>query len=247
MLLNPEEAQTIGVAQASIDRAQGRREVIDLRAPQLYMESLGISEEEKSELLRLYRDGMTPVDPVVIQLIGATCGNAYKNLVGDRSLTDYPIPSIELTPSESRNVLLDIGCNWGRWSISAAKKGFSVIGVDPSLGAVMTARRVAKQLNLDIRYVVADSRFLPFRDHQFDFVYSYSVLQHLGKRDARKAVSQISRVLRSGGVAKIQMANKWGIRSIQHQALRGFQGAKELRSSVLDPGGAARHVLKVDW
>jgi SAM-dependent methyltransferase/uncharacterized protein YbaR (Trm112 family) len=226
VLLIPDEAQTIGVAQASIERAQGRVDVIDVRAPQLYLESLGIGEKEKSELLRLYRDGMTRVDPVVIELIGATCGNAYKDLVGDPNLSDYPIPSIELTPSKSVNVLLDIGCNWGRWSIAAARKGFSVVGIDPSLGAVMAARRVAKQLNLDIRYVVADGRFVPFRDHQFDFVYSYSVLQHLSKRDARRAVSQIGRVLRSGGVAKIQMANKWGIRSIHHQALRGFREPK---------------------
>jgi hypothetical protein len=47
VLLIPDEAQTIGIAQVSIDRAQGRGDVIDVRAPQLYLESLGISEEEK--------------------------------------------------------------------------------------------------------------------------------------------------------------------------------------------------------
>jgi 2-polyprenyl-3-methyl-5-hydroxy-6-metoxy-1,4-benzoquinol methylase/uncharacterized protein YbaR (Trm112 family) len=226
VLLIPDEAQTIGVAQASIDRANGRREVVDVRAPELYLESLGISEKEKLELISLYRDTKTSIDPVVIMLIGATCGNAYKDLVGDCNLAAYPIPAIDVTPSESGNTLLDVGCNWGRWSVAAARKGFSVAGIDPSLGAVMAARRVAKQLNLEIKYLVADGRFLPFRDHQFDFVYSYSVLQHLSKTDARRAISQIGRVLRSGGMAKVQMANKWGIRSIQYQAFRRFREPK---------------------
>ena len=37
--------------------------------------------------------------------------------------------------------LLDLGSSWGRWSIAAARKGYSVVGLDPSLGAVLAARR----------------------------------------------------------------------------------------------------------
>jgi hypothetical protein len=36
-------------------------------------------------------------------------------------------------------LLLDIGSNWGRWSASAASKA-GVIGIDPSLGAIMAVR-----------------------------------------------------------------------------------------------------------
>jgi SAM-dependent methyltransferase/uncharacterized protein YbaR (Trm112 family) len=227
VLLVADAAQTIGVAHASIERAQGRPDVIDRRAPELYLESLGISEQEKAELIRIYKDEMSSIDAVAMMLIGATCGNAYKNMIGDCTLTEYPIPSITLTPSETGHTLLDIGCNWGRWCVAAAKKGFSVVGIDPSLGAVMAARRIAKELNLDIKYLVADGRFLPFRDNRFKKVYSYSVLQHLSKDDARKTISQINRVLEPGGLAKIQMANKWGLRSIQHQVRRKFHYPKD--------------------
>jgi ubiquinone/menaquinone biosynthesis C-methylase UbiE len=102
---------------------------------------------------------------------------------------------------------LDIGCNWGRWSIAAARKGFSVVGIDPSLGAVMAARRIANELNLNIKYLVADGRFLLFPDNHFKVAHSYSVLQHFSKDDARRTIAQISRVLEPGGLAKIQMAN----------------------------------------
>jgi uncharacterized protein YbaR (Trm112 family) len=201
VLLVSDETQTIGVAHASIARAQGRSGVIDERMPQLYLESLGISEKEKAKLISIYKDRMTSIDPVALMLIGATCGSAYKHLIGDCTLIEYPIPAIPLTPPEAGRTLLDVGCNWGRWSIAAARKGFSVVGIDPSLGAVMAARRIAKELNLDIKYIVADGRFLPFRDHQFKVAYSYSVLQHLSKDDAQKTISQISRVLEPGGVA----------------------------------------------
>jgi 2-polyprenyl-3-methyl-5-hydroxy-6-metoxy-1,4-benzoquinol methylase len=200
--------------------------MIDQRAPQLYLESLGISEAEKKRLVRLSEEGTHSIDPVVMMLIGATCGNAYKDLIGAHTLMNYPIPSITLTPSEAGNRLLDIGCNWGRWSIAAAKQGFSVVGIDPSLGAVMAARRVAKEHDLDIKYLVADGRFLPFRDNYFKAVYSYSVLQHFSKDDAKRTIVQISRVLEPAGVAKIQMANRWGLRSIQHQAHRKFHEPK---------------------
>jgi 2-polyprenyl-3-methyl-5-hydroxy-6-metoxy-1,4-benzoquinol methylase/uncharacterized protein YbaR (Trm112 family) len=227
VLLVTDEQQTIGVAYASIERAQGQSEIIDRRAPQLYLESLGISDEEKSELVKLCQDGPTAIDPVVMMLIGATCGNAYRHLIADQSVNEYPIPFFGLLPTRIGNTLLDVGCSWGRWSVAAARKGFSVVGIDPSLGAVMSARRLAKELSLDIKYVVADGRFLPFHDDQFEFVYSYSVLQHFSKRDARRTLMEMSRVLRAGGVAKVQMANQMGFRSMQCQAQRGFREPKD--------------------
>jgi SAM-dependent methyltransferase/uncharacterized protein YbaR (Trm112 family) len=227
VLLVPEEAQTIGVAHASIKRAHGCSDVIDERAPQLYLESLGIHEQEKEILCELHHTNTTEIDPVVVMLIGATCGNAYSDLVGTSRLREYPIPTFPLTPSKEGGKLLDVGCNWGRWSVAAARRGFHVVGLDPSLGAVMAARRVATELSLDIKYVVGDGRHLPFRDDQFDAAYSYSVLQHFSERDAYKTIAQVGRVLKPGGVARIQMANRWGIRSIQHQMRRSFRHASD--------------------
>jgi len=142
MLLADKE-QTIGIARASIERAQGGTGIIDQRAPEYYLESLGISDEEKKRLVELVTKRLGKIDPAVSMLIGATSGSAYAHILGDASLGDYPIPKIQMPPSNGRE-LLDIGCSWGRWSISAARAGYSVVGLDPSLGAVMAARRVAK-------------------------------------------------------------------------------------------------------
>lgn len=225
VMLIADEPQTIGIARASIIRASGGLAKADQGGPQLFLETLGISDSEKAELLRLLHSDQCKIDPVAMMLVGATSGYAYKEWIGNPQLTEYPIPEIAFPGSSE--TLLDVGCSWGRWSVAAARKGYSVVGIDPSLGAVMAARRIAKDLGLDVKYVVGDARFLPFPDRRFRNVYSYSVLQHFGKDDVRKSLDEVCRVLELGGATKIQMANRWGIRSFQHQLARGFREAKE--------------------
>ncbi|MCX7362571.1 MAG: methyltransferase domain-containing protein [Alphaproteobacteria bacterium] len=222
VMLVAEEAQTMDIARASIERAHGNLDVIDQRAPEYYLETLGISDEEKRRLVELATQRLGKIDPAVSLLVGGTSGNAYAHLIGNASLQEYPIPRIELPPGPGPS-FLDIGCNWGRWCIAAARAGYSVVGIDPSLGSAMAARRVARELGLDIRYVVGDARWLPFAETSFDNVHSYSVLQHFSKENARKALDEAGRVLRPGGIAKIQMANRLGVRSLQHQVRRGFR------------------------
>jgi SAM-dependent methyltransferase len=197
-------------------------DAVDWRAHGLYLESLGISEDEKAVAVALAARG-GPVDPVASVLVGATSGHAYSHLVG--RLTDYPIPELPLPPGQGK-LLLDIGCSWGRWSLAAARKGYRVVGIDPSLGAVMAARRIARQLGADIDYIVADARHLPFEAESFDAIYSFSVIQHFSKADAAQTFAQIGHVLKTPGFSTIQMAHKYGIRSLLTQLRRAFrQGA----------------------
>ena len=226
VMLIPEMDQTIEVAKATLKRSLGDSIVIDHRAENLYLETLSISDQEKDLLLELYNSGEAPIDPVVMVIIAATSGYAYKHLIGNKSLTQYPIPEIRL-PFGNGQSLLDIGCNWGRWSIAATQKGYRTVGVDPQLGAVMAARRVARAMSLDIRFICADGRYLPFANESFDRVFSYSVLQHLSKADTKKVLKEVARSLTTGGEALIQMANTYGIRSIQHQAKRKFSEPKD--------------------
>lgn len=222
VMLRSDIEATLHVATSSIARASGNEAIVDKRAPDLYLETLGMGDVEKQLVAKIYHESTYSVDPVVQGMIEATSGMAYRNLVGENILQAYPIPNISLPPGNGQ-YLLDIGCNWGRWSMAAARKGYVPVGVDPSLGAIMAARRVARQLGLPNRYVVADARELPFKDGVFDVTYSYSVLQHLAKSDARAALCEVRRVLKSSGMSRIQMAHRIGIRSLQHQLRRGFR------------------------
>jgi SAM-dependent methyltransferase/uncharacterized protein YbaR (Trm112 family) len=217
VMLRPDVPQTIELADASLRRANGLER--DERAPGLYLESLGISDDEKEGVLKLAETG-GGIDPVVAYLVAATNGLTYQHLIG--SLQEYPIPDISLPDGASKR-LLDVGCSWGRWTLAARTKGYEAVGIDPSLGAVMAARRVARQLGVANRYLVADARYLPFRARSFDVTYSYSVLQHMSGTDVVSAVGEMGRVLAPGGHAKVQMPTAFGIRCLYHQARRAFR------------------------
>lgn len=217
VMLISDVPQTFAAAAASLARASSQ--AADLRAPDLYLESVEISDEEKLGVLQL-ATRKPVVDPVVAYLVAATNGLMYRHLIG--RLESYPIPEIDLPPGDGRP-LLDIGCSWGRWSFAAARRGYRVVGIDPSLGAVMAARRVARQLKLPATFVVGDARHLPFGAGAFAIVFSYSVIQHFSRADATRAVEEIGRVLRPGGQARVQMPTRFGLRCLYHQARRGFR------------------------
>jgi len=185
-----------------------------------FIDTLGVNEWEKAAILDSLRSSEEGVDPVVRYLTRATNGQGYRY-----GSSDWPAP-IPVFPVHGTGVLLDIGCNWGRWSISAAKEGYRVIGIDPSLGAVLAAKRLARSLGHRIDFVCGDARYLPFKGETFDRCFSYSVLQHLSREDVQSAVAEIGRVLKPHGRSVVQMARSLGIRSVFQQARRGFSAPK---------------------
>jgi SAM-dependent methyltransferase/uncharacterized protein YbaR (Trm112 family) len=186
--------------------------------------ALAIAESGDASSLAKFVLGPHDIDPFVRNVIGATNGGLYGHLVG--TLTEYPIPTLRLPAGENRH-FLEIGCNWGRWCIAAARLGYRVVGIDPSLKSIRAANRVARQLGVEATYIVADGRFLPFRDLSFDQVFSYSVLQHLSKQNALASLTEIRRIMSIGGNALIQLPNVYGVRCLYHQIRRGFHEGKD--------------------
>ena len=204
VMLLEEKEQSIEIAAASLSAARTGN-----GAP-LYLDTIGLAEHEKRGIEQDYDpDGC--IDSAISYLIGATCGCAYAGLIG--RLKAYPIPSIPL-PEANAGLLLDVGCNWGRWSVAASRKGWHAIGLDPSLGAIMAARRVFS-CRERVQFVCGDARYLPFKADMFDAAFSYSVLQHFSHRDAGLAAVEIGRVLKPGALSVIQMAHAGGLRSMQ--------------------------------
>lgn len=159
------------------------------------------------------------VDEFVQGEIPYTSGILY--LPVQNRLTRYPIPEIRI-PDGAGERLLDIGCNWGRWSIAAAKKGYKVVGVDPSLEAILAAKRVSAQLGVKAAFIVGDARFLPFAADSFDVVFSYGVFQHFSKENARISFAEIAQTLKKQCKSYIQMPNRYGVRQYYQHWKRGF-------------------------
>jgi len=154
-------------------------------------------------------------DDYVSQLVASAAGYLYRPLVGN--LHEYPIPEI---PVDGSGTLLDVGCNWGRWTIAAAQKGFKVVGIDSALDALWAAQKVCKQLGIEAEFICADARYLPFGDNSFDHAFSFSVLQHFSKQDARRAFAEMKRTAKH---FMVEIPGKYGIRALQHQIRRGFK------------------------
>ena len=163
------------------------------------------------------------IDPFVNDWIVNTNGNLYWRARG--RLPRYPIPNWPFGAGEGR-LLVDIGCSWGRWSIAAARAGFAPIGVDVHVDALAAAERVSQQLGVHANYLCGDAERLPFRSGSVDFVFSYSVLQHLDKSKVMGSFQEISRILKPGGVCLVQLPNAFRLLSIAQQLKRGFREAK---------------------
>jgi SAM-dependent methyltransferase len=212
VFLLAEKQQTIGIAAGSLKAAES-----GIGGP-LYVDTLGLSEAEKRGIERDWIAGGN-IDPAISYLIAATSGWGYVNLIG--RLKSYPIPEIPIGNGNAE-LLLDVGSNWGRWSVSAAGKGWRVVGIDPSLGAILAAQRAFSDMKLDMAFVCGDARFLPFKADTFRCAFSYSVIQHFSETDAELSIAELGRVLRRGGFAKIQMAHKGGLRSTYSRTRRDY-------------------------
>jgi ubiquinone/menaquinone biosynthesis C-methylase UbiE len=103
-----------------------------------------------------------------------------------------------IIPSEKRiPFCLDVGCNAGLYTKMLHDYQMNVCGVDIAESLI----REAKITYPFIDFIHADAHYLPFKNSSFDFVVSFGLLQCVS--DWRKAIQEISRILRPGGTAMV--------------------------------------------
>ena len=108
-------------------------------------------------------------------------GDPYPELI--EFLSDYP----------QRGKMLDLGCGQGRDSISLARLGFSVVGIDNSKVGIEQMNQIAKIENLNLRGKVDD--IFEFDNFvEYDFVLLDSMF-HFAKKDLNKETDFIKKIL----------------------------------------------------
>ena len=116
---------------------------------------------------------------------------------GQTSLNDIELKALGNVKEKS---MLHLQCHFGMDTLSWAREGAMVTGVDFSAEAIKTAIELAKEISLEARFICSDIYDLP--DHlneKFDIVFtSYGVIGWLPDLDKWAAV--ISNFLKPGGI-----------------------------------------------
>jgi 2-polyprenyl-6-hydroxyphenyl methylase/3-demethylubiquinone-9 3-methyltransferase len=102
--------------------------------------------------------------------------------------------------------VLDLGCGGGFMSEALARKGATVIGVDPSEAAIHAAQDHAVKHALEIDYKAGSGENIPLADHCVDCVVCVDVLEHVAELD--RVLDEVQRVLKPGGVLLFDTINR---------------------------------------
>jgi acetyltransferase-like isoleucine patch superfamily enzyme/ubiquinone/menaquinone biosynthesis C-methylase UbiE len=108
----------------------------------------------------------------------------------------------EFGKKPDKNVsVLDFGCGNGIASYALARMGYSVVGVDSSVGELTGINAAKKIQNLDgvnFEIVHSTGEKIDFPDNAFDVVWIRETLHHI--RDLNGFMKEISRILKPGGI-----------------------------------------------
>ena len=102
--------------------------------------------------------------------------------------------------SDGASCVLDIGCGAGRHLVWLAEQGFEVFGVDDASRALERSRARLHAAGAVARLVRGDFVSLPFTGDSFDMVVAIHALYHGDQAALRRALSEVARVLRDGGL-----------------------------------------------
>lgn len=109
---------------------------------------------------------------------------------------------------EENPAVLDLGCGVGRHALYLAELGFRVSACDASSQGIAVTSQEAKQRGLSIDLAEGRMTDLPYRNAQFAYVLACNVIYHGDPNVVRRAIAEIHRVLRPGGVYQGTMLSK---------------------------------------
>jgi ubiquinone/menaquinone biosynthesis C-methylase UbiE len=103
---------------------------------------------------------------------------------------------------------LDLGSGIGRHSLHMAAQGFDVTAYDLSESGHAILGEKAAKLGLSIQTVKGNNEILPFNHSSFDCLLAYHSLYHSDSVGMGRIVSEMHRVLGSGGEAYLTLISK---------------------------------------
>lgn len=106
--------------------------------------------------------------------------------------------------------ILDAGCGGGRNAIAMARLGAAEVhGIDIGVSGIEDAKSRAAGLD-NVSFQIASLTDIPFPDASFDVIWCAGVLMHTA--DEARVLSELARVLRSGGMIYFLVYATGGLR-----------------------------------
>lgn len=147
----------------------------------------------------------------------------FEEIELDRYTKEPEILSFADFKSGKDKKVLEVGVGAATDFLQWAKNGAELYGIDLTPEAVSHAEHRLQLYNLAAKEIrVSDAENLPFQDNFFDIVYSWGVIHH--SPDTPKALSEIIRVLKPSGKAKLMVYNRKSVLAyvfwIKHAGLK---------------------------
>lgn len=185
----------------------------------------------------------------------ASCGeNLYLkgtnlNDYNEQSLSRYKLEPYIAEFADFKNSknkkILEIGVGLGADHECFAKNGAKLWGIDLTNRAVNHTKKRLKKQNLISSIKVGDAENLPFSNEFFDNVYSWGVLHH--SPNTENAITEVHRVLKKSGVAKIMIYHKWSIVGLMlwlRYGLVRFYNLEKTYNKFLESPGTKAYSIK---
>lgn len=101
--------------------------------------------------------------------------------------------------------ILECGCGTGKFLIPLSNIGLNIEAIDYSKEMIRVCKNKADGLGLQLNIKTASVEALPFRDGEYDAVFSIAVIRHF--EDSATAISEMGRVLKADGDLIIDFLN----------------------------------------
>jgi ubiquinone/menaquinone biosynthesis C-methylase UbiE len=125
--------------------------------------------------------------------------------------------------------ILEVGVGAGTDFINFCRSGSEAYGIDLTEEAINNVKHRLKVYSLTCKELkVADAENLPYKDNYFDLVYSWGVIHHT--ENTIKALEEIIRVLKLGGIGKIMIYNRYALDSLSLYIKYGIMKLRPFRS-----------------
>lgn len=163
-------------------------------------------------------------------------GNAYLSADSDKFFEQaFDFIAGALNASNNSTIVLDVGCGSCVHAIRLANRGFLVRGVDFSESALTQAKANVQTYKLDDKITIqrSDILSLPFQNEAVEYVLCWGVLMHVP--DLEKAIGELTRVLKPGGILIIGENNMHSLQALSFRFLRKLL-RKSTRVNHTPPG-----------